>query len=641
MHKPILAFVFSLLFIATHAQPPSEVLLTINDQDYSVEDFERVYTKNLDLLKDEEQKDLDNYIDLYVLYQLKVQKAYALKLHEKESYKQELAKHRQELAEKYFTDEDRLDDLVKEAFERSSFEREAAHILIRVDEYATPQDTLAAYEKAMNVYQKAKSGESFEELAATYSEDPSAKQNKGYLGSFSIFRMVYPFESAAFETPVGEISRPVRSRFGYHIVHVIDEKPVRYYRSISIIKVNQDDFADAQQAKEAIDKAYAQLQKGQSMQAVAEKMVFGSTDNFKTIEKFYPGLMRVAGLEDQVYSMNEGDFSTPIADKNSWYIVQLNKILPTPTYEESYANLRRRVISDSRAQVLKKDLKRHLSEKYHFTTHPKALQKVFDLYNNKKHNTQTDFPTLKNPQEIVASFDGKKINAGEWAEYLNNRLKLKAEFMVSETFLAKQWDEFVVSELKQKHDENLENIYPDFKHTMQEYREGLLLFDLMEQEIWKKAKQDTLAQQQYFAAHLDNYKEPAKIDGALLFYDTENTAQKAMKFYQKSDSYEQTVAEYVPENWYKGELSADDERLQNSKSLEKSTQVYPVKGKYALLIVKNHLPAQVPEWDAVKNKVAYDYQTQFENEWNQSLRDEAKVIINQSAFEKIKAKYQQ
>src|SRR5690554_4621839 len=288
MYKQILIFVFSLLLTTVYAQSHDELLLHINDHNYSVSDFERVYAKNLDLLQDENQKDLDNYMDLYILYQLKVQKAYALGLDEKESYQKEFATHRSELAEKYFTDEQRLESLIAEAFDRSHTEREASHILFRVNPYATPQDTLKAYQKAMDVYEKAQSGMDFGELATAYSEDPSAKQNKGHLGYFTVFRMVYPFESAAFETPVGEVSEPVRSRFSYHIIKVTDEKPIRYYRSISMIRINEADFADAAQAEEMINKAYTELQQGKPIEEVSEHYVYGAKNGkifFEFIER--------------------------------------------------------------------------------------------------------------------------------------------------------------------------------------------------------------------------------------------------------------------------------------------------------------------------------------------------------------------
>lgn len=642
MYKQILALVFLLLFTTVYAQSPNEVLLTINNHSYSVDDFERVYTKNLDLLKDESQKDLDNYMDLYVLYQLKVQKAYALGLDEKESYKEELAKHRKELAEKYFTDETRLDELIKEAYDRSSFEREASHILIRIDQFASPQDTLQAYQKAMDVYQKAQSGMDFGELAVEYSEDPSAKQNKGYLGYFTVFRMVYPFESATFKTPVGEVSEPVRSRFGYHIIKVTDEKPIRYYRSISMIRINEADFADAAQAEEMINKAYTELQQGKPIEEVSEHYVYGAKNGFRKIEKFYPGSLSVQGIDDKVYEMSEGQFTQPFSDKGSWYIVQLDKILPMPTYEESYANIRRRVISDSRAQVLQKDLNKHLQEKYHFQPQQKVLQSVVNLYKGKTNNKDWNPPVLKNADEVIGSYDGGEFTANQFADFLNNRLKLKADFTISETYISNEWEEFVSRNLKQIYDENLEEMYPEFKHTVQEYREGLLLFDLMEQEIWTKAKQDTIAQQNYFKANAEKYQEPSKIVGGLLIYDTKKQAEKAMKFYQKNHSYEKTVEKHQPETWYKGDIAETDERLKNSKNHHKgSVQVFPVKSKYAVLVIDDYVSARIPHWEEVENRVAYDYQSSYETEWNNQLKQNAEIVVNQSAFDQLKRKYKQ
>lgn len=642
MYKQILIFVFSLLLMTVYAQSPDEVLMRINDHNYSVSDFERVYAKNLDLLQDEKQKDLDNYMDLYILYQLKVQKAYALGLDEKESYQKEFATHRSELAEKYFTDEQRLESLIAEAFDRSHTEREASHILFRVNPYATPQDTLKAYQKAMDVYEKALSGMDFGELATAYSEDPSAKQNKGHLGYFTVFRMVYPFESAAFETPIGEVSAPIRSRFGYHVVKVTDEKPIRYYRSISLIRLQEADFSHSAQAQELINEAHAQLQQGKSIEEVGATFDNNSKQAFRQIEKFYPGSLSVQGLDDKVYEMDEGQYSQPFYDKGSWYIVQLDKILPFPTYEESYDNIRRRVISDTRAQILKEDLSQHLQEKYKLNVETKALQSVKDLYSNSTFNDDWQTPKLAAPQTTVATYDGGKFSAEQFADFLNSRLKMKANFNISETYLNNEWEEFVAYHLKKTYDDNLEEMFPDFKHTVQEYREGLLLFDLMEQEIWTKAKQDTIAQQNYFKANAQQYIMPGKIVGALFEYSTKNEAENALKSYKKNNSYEKTVDKHQPEKWFKGEISETDERLINSQNVrENNLQVFPINNKYAVLVIEDYIPARLPEWEEVKNRVAHDYQNIYEEQWNRDLRNNATIIVNQSAFEQLKKKYQQ
>src|SRR5690606_12047347 len=203
-------------------QTKKEVLFTINENPYYTDEFVRVYNKNLDLVKDDSQKDLDNYLNLFIGYKLKVNRAYELGLQNNRKYQLELKNYREQLSKNYHLDKEVTDELVEEAYNRLQKEVKASHILFMLDENASPADTLRVYNKAMEIRAKALAGEDFGKLAQQYSEDKSAKENYGELGYFSAFRMVYPFETGAYTTPKGEVSKPVRSRFGYHIIKVED-----------------------------------------------------------------------------------------------------------------------------------------------------------------------------------------------------------------------------------------------------------------------------------------------------------------------------------------------------------------------------------------------------------------------------------
>ena len=233
-----------------------EVLFTINDNPYYTDEFVRVYKKNLDLVKDDSQKDLDKYLDLFLGYKLKVEKANKLGLQNDTKYQNELKSNRNQLAKSYLNDSQVTNALIEEAYERMKLDVRASHILVMVEEGAIPADTLKAYNKMLDIIKRIESGESFEALAAKFSEDPSAKDNKGDLGYFSAFRMVYPFENAAYKTAVGSVSKPFRTRFGYHILKVADKRINRGEVSVSHIMIMKPGTPDAElheKAKQTIN----------------------------------------------------------------------------------------------------------------------------------------------------------------------------------------------------------------------------------------------------------------------------------------------------------------------------------------------------------------------------------------------------
>jgi len=195
-------------------------LVTIEDDTISAGDFWYVFNKNAAPDEIVTKDSLKNYRELYDKFLLRVHEAKELGYDTTAKFLKEFNGYKDQLAESYLKDKNVTESLVKEAYERSQTDVEASHILIGLKYNGLPHDTMDAYKKIMKIKKMADNGEDFSKLAKEYSTDSSAKENGGYLGFFSAFRMVYPFENAAFNTPVGEVSNPFRTRFGYHIVKV-------------------------------------------------------------------------------------------------------------------------------------------------------------------------------------------------------------------------------------------------------------------------------------------------------------------------------------------------------------------------------------------------------------------------------------
>ncbi len=224
MINRVLLTVFLFVISIVNAQIKDEVLLTIDKKPVYTSEFIRVYQKNKDIIIDSNQKSVDDYLNMFIDFKLKLQYAYDLELDTTISFKNELSKYREQLILPYLVDNEVSELLVKEAYTRTIDEINVSHILIKVSVDASPSDTLNAYNKINEARNKVLSGVAFEQVAKEYSEDPSVKHNNGNLGYFSAFDMVYSFESTAYNTPVGEISKPFRTKFGYHILKINDKR---------------------------------------------------------------------------------------------------------------------------------------------------------------------------------------------------------------------------------------------------------------------------------------------------------------------------------------------------------------------------------------------------------------------------------
>ena len=329
---------FFLSATMSFAQQKKEVLFTIDSKPYYTDEFSRIYNKNIDLVKDESQKDLKQYLELFIGYKLKVNKALKLGLDKNANYITELKSNRTQLAKNYLTDSKVTQELIDEAYSRLQKEVRASHILLIVDENAAPADTLLAYNKCLAIRKRAIAGEDFGKLAQENSMDTSAKENNGDLGYFSAFRMVYPFESGAFNTKKGEISNPVRSRFGYHLIKVIDLRDNRGEMNVAHIMIMKPtDPSKEAEAKSKINDIYKKIQQGENFETLAKDFSEdkSSSDKGGALNRFASGQLSSNEFEDIAFSLTkENPLSKPFQSQYGWHIVKFIERFPVKSAKE-------------------------------------------------------------------------------------------------------------------------------------------------------------------------------------------------------------------------------------------------------------------------------------------------------------------
>ncbi len=466
------------------------ILFTVNEEPVKVSEFKRVYEKNLDLVN-EEAKDIDKNLDLYINYKLKVKEAYDLKLDTSKTYKRELRKYKQQLIEPYLQDEEFKKKQVRDAYDRTKEEVRASHILVLFPK-KQKVDTIAMIAKLEDIRNRSLKGESFEKLAKEFSEDPSAKQNGGDLGYFSAFRMVFPFEETAYTTAVGDISKPFKTRFGYHILKVTDKRLSKgEFEAAHILIKGTTDVSKAK-----IDEAYAKIKGGTSFEDIAKKVSEdkGSATVGGKLRRFGSGTM-VVPFENALLSLkNEGDYSKPFKTKFGWHIVKLLKRYPIGSFEDMKAGLTKKIMTGKRGGLSKKAVIDRLKNDYNIQTNQDIL------------NTILETKKVQDYSEELVSINEKKIAVEEFQKYMKQRrIKISRE----------TYNQFLNTEVLNYFKKDLETNNTDLRNTLSEYKDGLLLFDLMQEKIWKKSSKDSLGLQAFFKSNKDSYKETSleKIKG--------------------------------------------------------------------------------------------------------------------------------
>ncbi|WP_435263210.1 peptidylprolyl isomerase [Tenacibaculum sp. nBUS_03] len=488
MKKQVLCITILFCCLAIVGQNNKE-LFSVNKKTVSVSEFKRVYEKNLGLVVDEDSKDIDKYLDLYINYKLKVNEAYALGLDTVSAYKRELEGYKKQLIAPYLQDQESINRLVKEAYFRVKNEVKASHILVRLPKRARSSDTLKAYNKIIEIRNRVVSGESFAKVAREVSEDPSAEFNGGNLGYFSAFKMVYPFEDNAYKTNLNGVSNPFKTRFGYHILKVTGKRKSKGEFEVAHILARDRSIV----GKAKIDSLYKKIKNGKSFEEIAKKYSedVGTAQIGGRLPKFGTGKM-VEDFEKNVLKLKIiNEVSKPFKTKFGWHIVKLVKNYPIASFEEMKVSIEKKIKSSDRLRVSQTAVLNKLKKEYDVRVYDKNLE----LFTNKSID---ELSKMQLAQDNVLAINDKKIKQKAFYDYIKYRKKEDVTLL---------FERFKNEEIFNYFKEDLINREPEFRHTLTEYKEGLLLFELMQQKIWNKSANDSIGLQRFFDETKEKYKQ--------------------------------------------------------------------------------------------------------------------------------------
>ena len=494
--KKSIVLIALLAHVVVFSQKKSKTLVTINGEKITVADFKKVYEKNLDAIDNEESKNITYNLELFINYKLKVSEAYQLKLDTLPSYEREIETYRNQLSAPYLQDKSFTEKLIKEAYFRTKNEIKAKHILIRSKKDATPSDTLAAYNKISKLRNRILAGEDFEKVAVETSEDDSArdnlqrklKGNKGNLGYFSAFKMLYPFEDAAYNTKLGQVSMPFKTRFGYHIVKTDAIRVSKGEVEVAHILITDTTLV----GKLKIDEIFTKLKDTTSFESLAKSYSndTSSKDKGGKLTKFGSGRM-VPPFDKAAFALSEvGDFSTPFKTQFGWHILKLLKKHPLKSFEEMKATITSSLKRSGRMKLSDDAVLNKLKKNYRITENEtsKAIFQREDIRMIPKDSLQN----------TLLSINDKELKQ---ADFVSSILRKK------QTSIAVLFELYKDQEILKYFKENLVNTEPEYASILKEYENGLLLFELMQQKIWNKSSKDTLGLKQFFIKNKTNYKE--------------------------------------------------------------------------------------------------------------------------------------
>lgn len=642
MHKTYLFLSISCFsFLLSNAQiSDDDVLLTVAGAPISANEFVRVYNKNLNLVQDDSQKEVGSYLELFINYKLKLTEAKALKYDKDPTYLKEFKSYKNQLTQSYLTDKNVTDDLVREAYDRTENEVKAQHILVLLDEVET--DTLAAYSK-IQAYRERFINEEFESLKKELHNGKSIFVED--LGYFSAFKMVYNFESAAYATQVGEVSQPFRTKFGFHVVKVLEKRKSRGQVSVAHIMIANTQKDSTLVAKERIEELHRLVLQGDDFAELAKQFSDDKSSSMRggELRPFKSGQINSEIFETTAFELSKSNpLSKPIQTQFGWHILKFVNKKPVKPFEELKSDLENQVGKDSRSQLVKAKMLQRLLTKYQIEN-PNLNVVKFEsklTYNNSLNTWELDKNFDEN-QSFLA-IKNQTLTYQDFLDFLNKNQKLVKKEWSTAAVMKKQYASFLEQSVFQYKKDNLESENEEFAHILNEYREGLLLFDLMQDKIWEGAKNDSLGLQEFYNANKQNYVWLDRIEGSVARSTNAKYIKKVRKYWAKNTSNKEIDKALNKEQqnviFSNGELELGHPTL--PKNIELKTGISKVIEENSNFYVVNIItlnPATPKTFEEAKGQLMADYQITLESEWIQELRAKFEVDINESVFAKVNA----
>jgi peptidyl-prolyl cis-trans isomerase SurA len=624
----------------------SGTLMTIGQNRTEAGEFIRMYKKSLEPGK---PLSVDEYLPQFVLFKKKVADAVSEGYDTTRSFRTELEGYRSQLAQNYLTDSQTRENLLKKEYQRSLTEINAWHILVAMARDPSPEDTIKAWKKAMDIRERILQGESFEQVARGSSDDQSVKINGGNLGYFTAFQMIMPFEDAAYSLKKGALSKPVRTPYGYHIIKVADIRPSRGKIQVAHIMKNAPPGSSEQVSKKAEDDIniiYQRLKSGESFSELAEKYSDHKESAVKggVLNWFGAGEMIPEFAEASFALKDTGTYTQPFRTVYGWHIVKLLNRRPPGSFEETSSYLESRINQSYLTSLGKKNFVEKLKKEYKFRINETA-------YNWFVTNTDTlliqglrKYDRSSIPEGNIYSFLNQPFKNSEFADYVENRgpmvITRDSAFFIKTLLDASASDRLISYE-----NSILEKKYPDFRYLMNEFHDGILLFNISNQKVWDRVTRDTAGLLKYYEDNKYNYLSKKRIEAkiyTLKVHGGEKTLFTAYKKYSGKPDMDKQLSEKFNKNkdtilvisegsWNKG----DDPEIDMVDWSEGSHET-TLKGFPSVILVKKVTDPLPLTFDEVQEKMMAGYQEFLEKEWTRQLKERYSVKIDSFVLEKVK-----
>ncbi len=642
--KKIVLLIIVLFNIYVIFSQSKEVALEINGKPIYKQEFLQIYLKNNNNPKFD-KKSIDEYLDLFKKFKLIVIEAENLGYDTLSKLKAELSDYRKTQSKKYLYDKEVNNKLVEQAYDRLKKEIRTSHILINIKSN-NPVDTLMAYNKISDLRTRIINGEDFNLLAKEYSNDPSAALNYGDIGYFTALQMVYPFEEAAFNLKIGEISSVVRTKFGYHLIKLTDQRPARGTIKVAHIMISVKKDAAKEEleiGRKKINEVYEKLKKGENFEDLAKNFSddprtsdkggvlpeFGSGSNIRMVNEF----------ENEAFKLKEnGEFSYPFQTDFGFHIVKRLNHKTIGSIETMRKDIESKLEKDERNTLTKQPFIKKLKEEYNYKLEDKKSLKWFvKNIDSNYYKGIWNYDNLKSDR-VIFSITDKKYTQKMFANYLKTNFRITKQD--NKTLISKQYENWVNSEILKYEDLNLERKYPEFNSLMQELHDGVLKFEIMSDKVWNKAARDTLGLNEFYKSNIKNYQWKERYDAVVFECLDKKIAQNVTKILKINDSINSKHVLQIVNKTSEFNVNVKTNRYEideliytkGRKMIKGINPIIEFNNKFYVIKISKFISPEPKTIKEVKGILLNDYQNHLEQEWIKELMKKYSIKINEEVI---------
>ena len=694
MRKVFLTLFFAVSVLASVAQNANDpVVFEIGGKNFYKSQFMKEFLKSVGrdpqaaptACTYEKRKALEDYVQLYVNFQTKLADAYALGYDTLQVLNNELASYRRELAAPYLIDSTTLSNLLHEAYERNQYVLHAAHILVPCQENAVPADSLKAYNHAMELYQQALNSPNFYTIAQQEmraqrldNRDPLVREKadeinpiEGDLGCFTVFDMIYAFESAAYNMTPGQVSKPVRSRYGYHIIKLFDRYKFYGKSQVAHIWISNN----TPKAEGKIKDAYSKLQGGTDFGVVAKNYSDdrSTSDNGGIMPELAPNQLPADYVAQLAQGLEVGEYTKPFHSQYGWHIIKLLRKETLPDFESMVPYYKSRMTRGERSTKPQKIFIQQCKDRYNFVDY---TQVVTSKKKAKKVTYAADYKQVRafvydsifsaifhydsnqiTDMRPLFKIGDKEYNNRQFAWYIHKHKKVLPICNI-DSLVAEMYDGFVSSKVLEYADNRLELDNEDFRNLIEDYRHGLMIFRYNDYVVWSKALQDTVGFERFYLEASPKHNINDSNDAVYfwnerarthVYYVPDSTVlkrAKAIKVFKKAMKKGWGSAQLVAalndkskkDNFVIDELQLLEEgnqSLLSSNEWREGMYIHDADSGYQVIVVEKMLAPCLKSRDEARGYYLNDYQNYLEEQNNLALRKKYNVIIHQDVIDDI------